>query len=214
MIAYKLRYLWYLFAGASTVPAFRLGQAWWDEDYRRGGLDRTEGDAELPRHLLVAGLIRHYAPGGSILDVGCGTAALSVPLRAYYAGTHFQYVGVDYSESALRDAATRQGRLDGAQSHAGDIELVRADFDLYRTTEAFDVILFSESLYYAPDPERTVQRYTAALRDRGILVVSMWRRPSRRKIWRALGRVLRERSRCRIVVPRRPAWDIVVYGAR
>ena len=88
---------------------------------------------------------------------------------------------------------------------------MQADFDEYRPQDTFDAVIFSESLYYAPDPGRTVRRYAEALSDGGIVIVSMWRRPSRQRVWKALGAGLRERSRSRLVVPRRPAWDIVVY---
>ena len=208
MIGHHVRYLWYLVAGASALPALSLGRSWWDTDYNRGGLARTEGDVELPRHLLVAGLARQYAPGGAILDIGCGTGGLTIPLRANYPDSAFRYVGLDFSTVALEQAAARHD--DGGTTNA--VQFVQGDFDEYRPPDTFDAVIFSESLYYAPDPLTTVQRYTSALREDGIIIVSMWRRPSRLRVWRALGGALRERSRSRLVVPRRPAWDIVVYS--
>jgi SAM-dependent methyltransferase len=211
VIAHHIRYLWYLVVGASAIRGLRLGQTWWDDDYRRDGLARTEGDTELPRHLLVAGLARHYAPGGSILDVGCGTGALTTPLRASFAGTSFRYLGLDYSAIALQQAAARRDEADVPPDETSAVEFVQADFDEYRACDTFDVIIFSESLYYAPDPVRTVRRYVEALRGGGIIIVSMWHRPNRHRVWRALCGELREQSRSRLVVPRRPAWDVVVY---
>lgn len=208
MIAHHIRYLWYLVAGVSALPSLSLGKSWWDADYRRGGLARTEGDVELPRHLLVAGLARHYAPGGSILDIGCGTGALTTPLRANYAGRPFRYLGLDYSNVALRQAEARRDEC----AERSAVQFVQANFDDYRPHESFDAVIFSESLYYAPDPLKTVHRYVAVLRDGGIVIVSMWRRPSHLRVWRALRGALRERSRSRLVVPRRPAWDIAVYS--
>lgn len=210
MIAHHLRYLWYLVAGASTIPALRLGRAWWDDDYRRGGLARTEGEIELPRHLLIAGLARHYAPGGRVLDVGCGSGGLTVPLRECFVGRRLRYVGVDCSTIALQHAAAREA-ADRRQGEPATVQFVQADFDTYDAEDAFDAIIFSESLYYAPNPLRTVRRYARSLRSGGVFIVSMWRRPSRRRVWRALGDILTERTRSRIVVPRRPSWDIVLY---
>lgn len=209
MLAHRLRYLWYLLAGATRAPAARLGQQWWEDDYARGSLARTEGEVELPRHLLVAGLARHYAPGASVLDVGCGTGGLTIPLRAAFAGRSLRYLGVDLAESALRRAETR---VDAEADATGEVRFVQADFDEYRPQQTFDVIIFSESLYYAPEPLQTVRRYTSALTPGGIVIVSMWRRPSRKRVWRVLGTELRERSRSRLVVPLRPAWDIVVFS--
>ena len=93
-IAHHLRYAWYLVAGASALPALHLGESWWDDEYTRGGLGRTEGDIELPRHLLVAGLLRHYAPGGDVLDVGCGSGGLMMALRQGDAAWPTRYVAV------------------------------------------------------------------------------------------------------------------------
>jgi SAM-dependent methyltransferase len=89
---------------------------------------------------------------------------------------------------------------------------VQGDFDEYVPTDSYDAVIFSESLYYAPDPLKTVRRYTSALNPGGIVIVSMWRRPSRYRVWRMLSRELRERSRSSLVVPRRPTWDIIAYS--
>lgn len=216
MIAHKLRYLWYLLAGASELRVMRLGREWWEDDYTRESLARTEGDAELPRHLLVAGLARHYAPGGRILDVGCGTGGLTIPLAAVFGGTSLSYVGLDLSSVALEQAAARRDPSGGASRAGGasgaSIQFVRGDFDEYQPRNGLDAVIFSESLYYAPDAARTVRRYVDALDENGIVIVSMWRRPSRQRVWRALEQQLRERSRSRLVVPRRPSWDIVVFA--
>jgi SAM-dependent methyltransferase len=209
LLGNRIRYLWYLIAGASSIPALQLGREWWESDYEHGGLARTEGDVELPRHLLVAGLLRHYAPGGAILDIGCGSGGLIAPLRDSFGGVPSRYVGLDLSTRALDMAAERVRDL--GESDAFTAELVQGSFDEYEARATFDAVIFSESLYYAPDPLRTVQRFLGALRESGIVVVTMWRRPSRRRVWRALRGELPERSRCRVTVPRRPAWDIAVF---
>jgi SAM-dependent methyltransferase len=210
MLGNRVRYLWYLIAGASSIPALRLGKEWWESDYEHGGLARTEGDVELPRHLLVAGLVRRYAPGGAVLDVGCGSGGLIAPLRDSFGGQSSRYVGLDLSTRALEIAAERV-RTEIPDGDGFAVELVQGSFDDYEPRASFDAVVFSESLYYAPDPRRTVQRYLGALHAGGIVVVTMWRRPSRRRVWRALREALPERTRCRVTVPRRPAWDIAVF---
>ena len=191
MLADRVRYLWYLIVGASSIPALRLGRAWWESNYERNGLARTEGDVELPRHLLVAALIRCYAPGGAVLDVGCGSGGLIAPLRDSFGGMSSSYVGLDLSARALDLAAERAGA--DISGHDGiTVELVQGSFDDYEPRASFDAIVFSESLYYAPDPRRTVLRMLGALRGDGIVVVTMWRRPSRRRVWRTLRDTLPE----------------------
>ena len=214
MIANRIRYLWYLVAGASAIPAMRLSKEWWEDDYARESLARTEGEAELPRHLLVAGLARHYAPGGTILDIGCGTGGLTLPLRDVFAGRTLDYVGLDLSSIALQQAEARRDEHMAAGGEVHGVRFVQADFDEYVPDRAFDVVIFSESLYYAADPLRTIRRYTSALAPGGTIIVSMWRRPSRQRVWRVLRDELRERSRSRLSVPRRPAWDIVVFASQ
>ena len=211
-LAHQLRYLWYLVAGASALPTMHLGQSWWDHEYTRDGLGRTEGDIELPRHLLVAGLLRHYAPGGHILDVGCGSGGLMMALRQGNGAWPTTYLGLDYSARALELAGARATGPGGLRDGESTYQFVQANFDAYTTRTSFDAIVFSESLYYAPDPSCTLQRYADTMSDGGVLVVSMWRRPSRRRVWNAIHHGgFREQSRSRLIVPYRPAWDIVVF---
>lgn len=210
MFAHRVRYLRYLILGASASPGVRLDEEWWNEDYRRGGLSRLERNEELPRLLLVAALSRHYAPGGSILDVGCGTGGLIGPLREFYSGASLRYTGLDYSSVALRKATERREQPESFSSD-GVLEFAQADFDQYEPSATFDVIIFSESLCYAPHPLKTLLRYAESLNEGGIFIVSLWRRPSRRRVWRALRGAFGERTRSRIVVPWRPSWDIGVF---
>ena len=206
LAAHLFRYVSYLVAGAVTHPTRRLTAEWWDEHYSLGGLSRTEGSAELPRYLMVAGLVAHHAPATPVLDVGCGAGRLLETLRAHGASGPSRYVGVDLSRRAL-DAA--EERWVGAEH----VMFIEADADLFPLDEKFGAIVFSESLYYSTDPCRTVRRYVDALLPGGVVVVSMWRRPSRWRVWRALAVELEEVSRVRVAVPWRPSWDIAVCKA-
>ena len=208
---YRLRYLWYLITGTSTLGAFSLAQEWWGEHYRRGGLARTEGRGELARYLMLSALITHHAPRGSVLDVGCGTGQLGELLCRQGTCGPSHYVGLDRSAVALERAAERLAAFHSPLGSAWSLKL--GDFDTYDVGDAPDAVVFNETLYYAPNPRATVARYASLLRSGGILVVSMWRSPGRRRIWRSLHTpVLRQLSRCRITVPRRPAWDIAVFA--
>jgi trans-aconitate methyltransferase len=110
---------------------------------------------------VLAGYLRHFAPGGSILDLGCGQGFLLQRLQpSDYAG----YVGVDFSSAAIEKAT--ELRLPKAT-------FVTADVDAYAPTDTFDAIVFTEVLCYLPNPLRTVERYARRLNRQGILLVSM-----------------------------------------
>ncbi len=203
------RYIAYLTLGAVKNPAQALTAKWWDEHYALGALARIDGDVELPRYVMVAGLVAHHAPAAPVLDVGCGTGRLLESMRSHGERGPSRYVGVDLSRRAL-DAA--EGRLADIRS-AMPVEFVEADAEQFPLVEKFGAIVFSESLYYSTDPSRTIRRYAEALVPGGVVVVSMWRRPSRWRVWRAIGEELTEVSRVKVTVPRRPAWDVVVYSA-
>lgn len=208
---HRLRHLWYLAVGVTRVPGLQLDRAWWEADYERGGLARIEGDTELPRYLLVAALVRRYAPGGSVLDIGCGTGGLAAPLGDAF-GDRLEYTGLDYSELALALARERVAAHPGRPAGAS-FAFAQGDFDTHEIARPVDAVVFNEALYYAPDPVRTLRRYRAGLSADGVVIVSMWRHPTRQRLWRTIARELRQVSRSRVTVPRRPAWDISVYTA-
>lgn len=204
------RYVSYLALGAVRNPAHALTAKWWDEHYALGALSRMDGDVELPRYVMVAGLVAHHAPAAPVLDVGCGTGRLLESMHVHGARGPSRYVGVDLSRRALETAAARLTDIRAAMP----VEFVEADSEAFPLEERFGAIVFSESLYYSTDPRRTIARYADALAPGGVVVVSMWRRPSRWRVWRALGEELQELSRVKVAVPRRPAWDVVVYACR
>ena len=116
----------------------------WNTEYASGRWAYVGQLPELSRLSVVVGYLRHFAPGGSVLDLGCGEGFL---LRRLQPSDYARYVGVDFSGAAI-DKATAL-RLPEAT-------FVTADVDAYRPTETFDAIVFTEVLYYLPDPVRTV----------------------------------------------------------
>lgn len=204
------RYLSYLAMGAVKNPSHALTAKWWDEHYALGALSRIDGDVELPRYVMVAGLVAHHAPATPVLDVGCGTGRLLESMQAHGVKGPSRYVGVDLSRRALDAAEERLVHTRPSMP----VRFVEADSELFPLDEQFGAIVFSESLYYSTDPCATIRRYADALAPGGVVIVSMWRRPSRWRVWRALGQELRELSRVKVAVPRRPAWDVVVYAAQ
>lgn len=135
--------------------------ATWDAQYAAGRWAYLGELPELARFSVLAGYLRHFKPGGAILDVGCGEGVLAQRLHA---GDYRRYVGVDLSAAAIEKAA---------RSTAPHASWTAADAQNYAPTERFDAIVFNEVLYFFADPPATVERYARALHDGGVLLLSI-----------------------------------------
>ena len=133
----------------------------WDAQYASGRWAYLGELPELARFSVLAGYLRHFKPGGAILDVGCGEGVLAKRLGA---GDYRRYLGVDLSRAAIETAA-RSGTPNTAWT--------AADGQSYAPTESFDAIVFNEVLYFFTDPSGTVERYARALNAGGILLLSI-----------------------------------------
>lgn len=135
--------------------------ATWDAQYASGRWAYLGALPELARFSVLAGYLRHFKPGGAILDVGCGEGFLA---RRLHAGDYQRYVGVDLSASAIEKAA---------QSAPPATSWVAADAQAYAPAQRFDAIVFNEVVYFFADPPATVARYARALNDGGVLLLSI-----------------------------------------
>ena len=73
------------------------------------------------------------------------------------------YTGVDVSHKALAIARVR---------HPGTF--ICSGAEGFRIDKKFDVILFSEILYYLEDPLEQLARYRELLSNEGSMIVSIW----------------------------------------
>jgi len=135
--------------------------ATWDAQYAAGRWAYLGELPELARFSVLAGYLRHFKPGGAILDIGCGEGVLA---RRLHGGDYRRYVGVDLSATAI-EAASR--------SAPPSTSWIAADGQSYAPTERFDAIVFNEVLYFFADPPATVARYAGALEDGGVLLLSI-----------------------------------------
>jgi 2-polyprenyl-3-methyl-5-hydroxy-6-metoxy-1,4-benzoquinol methylase len=186
----------------------------WDAEYRAGSLGRYGDLAELARYSVLVGYIAWHAArrpdnGPAILDVGCGVGLL----RERLDGVAFaQYVGVDLSAPAIGEADARGHAR--SRFVVGDVTTPDVDrLDLGR----FDVVVLNEMLYYVPDPAAFLDRIRGLLQPEGVLVVSVWRHPGDRALWRtidaAFSLVDRVEVRNRANPVNAKGWVVALYGA-
>lgn len=157
--------------GMGDVPAPRES---WDRQYRQGEWRFLREPDELARYSVIAAYLHHLCPGGAVLDVGCGEGILREQM-CFYGGA--PYTGIDLSEAAIEDARTREDP--GATYEV-------ADGARYTPSRRYAAVVFSESLYYFPEPLEVVERYREALEEDGLIVVSMFRSRRTRAILRVL----------------------------
>jgi SAM-dependent methyltransferase len=122
--------------------------------------------------VVLGGVTRVSAPDREVLELGCGSGRLLELLQTV---GFSRYVGVDISAEAV--AAAQSLNVSGAS-------FFLADFETWTPPQNFDVIVFTESLYYAKRPAKALQMYSEALKPAGGLVISMIHSSSATSIWR------------------------------
>jgi SAM-dependent methyltransferase len=139
-------------------------------------------DASLPAHVVEHYLEKRIAlltglvPGGSVLDVGCGTGVLAGRLSA----RGYEVVGVDPSE----------GMLDVMRRRAPEVTAVKAPGDaLPFPPDRFDLVMSVATLHHIAAPDlvrRTLAEMARVCRPRGRVVV--WDHNPRNPYWSSLMR--------------------------
>ena len=109
------------------------------------------------------------ALGESVLEIGCGTGATTVPL-AEAVGPRGRVVGVDLSEPMLAGARQRV-----ADSGLGNISLVQADAQVHRLEAGgFDLIVSRFGVMFFADPVAAFSNLLPAARPGGRLCFVCW----------------------------------------
>jgi 2-polyprenyl-3-methyl-5-hydroxy-6-metoxy-1,4-benzoquinol methylase len=120
--------------GGATAKA-RL----WDSEFASGQWMRLDHTMEDP----IYGYLEHYAAGGDILDLGCGSGNTGNELDG---SKYTNYTGTDISAVAVRKAQMRS-RQNG---RGGRNEYICACIESFVPSKKYDVILFRESIFYIP----------------------------------------------------------------
>jgi trans-aconitate methyltransferase len=142
---------------ATRVGSTKLRRLTFDGRFRTGIWDFSTESPGLVR------LVEQYSAGGQILVLGCGSCPIAGMLDP---ATFGSFIGVDLSQEAL----ARAGRFASEKVH---FEL--ADMVSYRVAGRPDVVLFSDSLYYAPPftREKLLRRLCGELSPRGRIIVAI-----------------------------------------
>ncbi len=131
-----------------------LSDGWQPDQYARFRAER-----EQPFHDLLA--LVSPVPGGRVVDLGCGTGALTRVLheRTQAAET----VGVDRSDAMLNQSAQHAGA--GVRFERGDIAAFAGN--------GLDVVFANASLQWVDDHETLFPRLASTLKPGGQLAVQM-----------------------------------------
>jgi 2-polyprenyl-3-methyl-5-hydroxy-6-metoxy-1,4-benzoquinol methylase len=146
----------------------------WEEQYRSGFWNYLNDASEIAHYMVIVGYVQHFSANPTILDVGCGHGRLLQLLRPY---PFKSYLGVDFSAEAIRRAQALA---------SGGARFERVDFEDFVPAGRHDVIIFNESIYYAPRPEKLLRRYMTALTTDGVMIVSMCQNRWQGPIWTML----------------------------
>lgn len=111
-------------------------------------------------HRRLAGLLR---PGMSVLDVGCGTGAITAGIARAVAPKG-RVVGIDRDESLLQLARQEHHAL-------GNLRFEHQDILSLADENAFDVVTSARALQWVSDPAAALVRMVSAARPGGYIVV-------------------------------------------
>jgi trans-aconitate 2-methyltransferase len=121
---------------------------------------RFQREREAPFDDLLA-LVRP-APGGRVVDLGCGTGELTVRLHHHVGAV--ETVGIDRSAEMLERAQTL---------HEPGVRFERGDIGEWAAVAAWDVVAANAALHWVPDHRGTLTRWTAALKPGGQLAIQV-----------------------------------------
>lgn len=147
----------------------RSRQRLWDNEYAKGFGDLLNLPQEQAHYDALVDFMVSSGKNKNVLDVGCGEGALLDVLANY---GYQRYLGVDFSEVALKKAAQRAN---------ANTAFIYAPAESFVPDDRFDAIVFNECLYYFNEPLRVFQRYPKYLAPGGVILVSMLRKTDRVK---------------------------------
>ena len=111
-------------------------------------------------HRCLAELLH---PGLSVLDVGCGTGAISAD-AAKAVGPHGHVVGIDREEVLLELARTEHALVPSLRFEYGDVTTLTS-------CAQFDIVSAARALQWIAEPPLAISKMKQAAKPSGVLVV-------------------------------------------
>jgi ubiquinone/menaquinone biosynthesis C-methylase UbiE len=127
--------------------------------YHNDWASRSRGPFRSTAELVKAAEIR---PADSVLDVACGTGAVSMQV-VQLLGPSGMLVGIDFSS----------GALEIAKSSVPTGHFIEMDAENIGLVVKFDRIVCQYALMFFPDPARVLRRFWVLLKNGGRLVVAV-----------------------------------------
>lgn len=173
-----------------------------DREYTSGSWAHFRELPELARQSVVVGAVTSLFPQPSILDLGCGSGRLA---QLFSSHPFRRYLGVDISTEGLKLAR---------ELSLARCEFIEGDFETWRPSEKFDVIMFSECIGYARDPGALTAAFAEFLAPGGIVVISHFRFGHWPAHWRRVERTLAVFDSTTVTNIRSQTWDVKLLRPR
>jgi len=133
--------------------ASKVLYSWWEQNWRDKAPGRDWTSRPIPREIEGA-LARGWLPAsGSVVDLGCGTADIA----AWFAERGYWAMGIDLSDAAVKEAATRHAGL------SENLKFRAMDLCSERPKRKFDILIDRGCLHQLPD--NLVADYVANLAE-------------------------------------------------
>jgi 2-polyprenyl-3-methyl-5-hydroxy-6-metoxy-1,4-benzoquinol methylase len=174
----------------------------WEDQYRSGYWSYLDSAAEIAHYMVIVGYVQQFSPNPAVLDVGCGHGRLFQLLHPY---PYRNYLGIDHSEECIQQAQAL------ARINA---RFERANFEEFVPADRYDVIIFNESIYYAPHPAKLLRRYALALTSDGVMIVSMCQNRWQESIWDKLQSAATIVHSTAVTSEKKLTWHVRVLRSR